>query len=40
MLTDGSTNVTVVGNTVSGHMRPFEIDRQSEPGFKESGNSR
>ncbi|MDQ2791910.1 MAG: hypothetical protein M3Y48_20020 [Actinomycetota bacterium] len=40
MFTDGSTDVTVVGNTVRGHMRSFEIDRQSEPGFQESGNSR
>jgi hypothetical protein len=29
----------VVGNTVTGRMRPFEIDRQSEPGFEEAGNS-
>jgi parallel beta-helix repeat protein len=39
MLTDGSTDCTVVGNTVSGNLRPFQIDRDSEQGFQESGNS-
>ena len=38
-LSGESTNCTVVGNTVTGRMRPFEIDRQSEPGFEEAGNS-
>jgi parallel beta-helix repeat protein len=35
-----STGVAVIDNIVSGRMRPFEIDRRSEPGFQESGNSR
>jgi parallel beta-helix repeat protein len=39
MLTDGSTDCTVIGNIVSGDLRPFEIDRRSEPGFEESGNT-
>jgi parallel beta-helix repeat protein len=39
MLTEGSTDCTVIGNTVTGDLRLFEIDRQSEPGFQESGNS-
>jgi parallel beta-helix repeat protein len=38
-LSGESTNCTVVGNTVTGRMRPFEIDRQSEPGFEEGGNT-
>ncbi|MGH3985624.1 MAG: right-handed parallel beta-helix repeat-containing protein [Pseudonocardiaceae bacterium] len=38
-LTGESTDVAVIGNTMTGRMRPFEIDRQSEPGFQESGNS-
>jgi parallel beta helix pectate lyase-like protein len=39
MLTEGSTDCTVIDNTVTGNLRPFEIDRQSEPGFQESGNT-
>jgi len=39
MLTEGSTDCMVIGNTVTGDLRPFEIDRQSEPGFQESGNT-
>jgi hypothetical protein len=40
-LTGDSTDVAVIGNTVTGRMRPFEIDRQSEPGFQGSdGTSR
>ena len=39
MLTEGSTNCTVIDNTVTGNLRPFEIDRQSDRGFQESGNS-
>jgi len=38
-LTGHSTDVAVIGNTMTGRMRPFEIDRQSEPGFRESGNT-
>ncbi len=38
-LTGESTGVAVIGNTMTGRMRPFEIDRQSEPGFQESGNT-
>ena len=34
-----STDCTVVGNTMTGRMRPFQIDRQSEPGFEEGGNT-
>lgn len=34
-----STGVAVIDNIVTGRMRPFEIDRQSEPGFQESGNT-
>ncbi len=38
-LTGESTDVSVIDNTMTGRMRPFEIDRQSAPGFQESGNS-
>ncbi|MGH4010447.1 MAG: right-handed parallel beta-helix repeat-containing protein [Pseudonocardiaceae bacterium] len=38
-LTGASNGVAVIDNTVTGQMRPFEIDRQSEPGFQESGNT-
>lgn len=38
MITDGSTGCTVVGNTVTGDLRLFEIDRQSDRGFQEFGN--
>jgi hypothetical protein len=38
-LTEGSTDCTVVNNTVTGNMRPFQIDRPSERGFEESGNT-
>ncbi|MGQ0717864.1 MAG: right-handed parallel beta-helix repeat-containing protein [Pseudonocardiales bacterium] len=37
---DGASNgVAVIDNTVTGGMRPFEIDRQSRAGFQESGNT-
>jgi parallel beta-helix repeat protein len=39
MITDGSTDCTVVGNTVAGDLRLFEIDRQSERGFQEFDNT-
>ncbi|MGH3898153.1 MAG: right-handed parallel beta-helix repeat-containing protein [Pseudonocardiaceae bacterium] len=38
-LTGASNGVAVIDNTVTGQMRPFEIDRQSEAGFQESGNT-
>jgi parallel beta-helix repeat protein len=38
-LTGDSTDVAVIGNTVTGRMRPFEIDRSSSRGFQESGNT-
>jgi parallel beta-helix repeat protein len=39
MITDGSTDCTVIGNIVADNLRPFEIDRQSAPGFQEFGNT-
>ncbi len=39
MLTEGSTDCAVIDNTVTGNLRPFEIDPESEPGFQESGNT-
>ncbi|MGH3910599.1 MAG: right-handed parallel beta-helix repeat-containing protein [Pseudonocardiaceae bacterium] len=38
MLANGSTDSAVIGNTVTGRMRPFEIDDRSRAGFRESGN--
>jgi parallel beta-helix repeat protein len=38
-LSAGSTDCAVIGNTVTGRMRPYEIDRQSRPGFQEAGNT-
>ncbi len=38
-LTEGSTDCAVIGNTLTGQTRPYEIDRRSEPGFQESGNT-
>ncbi|MDQ2790176.1 MAG: right-handed parallel beta-helix repeat-containing protein [Actinomycetota bacterium] len=38
-LSGESTGVAVIGNTMTGRMRPFEVDRQSQQGFQESGNS-
>jgi parallel beta-helix repeat protein len=38
MLTEGSTGCVMIDNIVTARIRPFEIDRQSEPGFKASGN--
>ncbi len=38
-LSRGSTDCAVIGNTVTGRMRPFQIDPESEPGFQEFGNS-
>jgi len=29
----------VIGNIVTGRMRPFEIDGRSRPGFQEGGNT-
>jgi parallel beta-helix repeat protein len=39
MITEGSTNCTVVGNIMTGDLRPFEIDPESERGFQESDNT-
>ncbi len=39
MITEGSTDSAVIDNTVAGNLRPFQIDRDSEPGFQESGNT-
>ncbi|MDQ4093040.1 MAG: right-handed parallel beta-helix repeat-containing protein [Actinomycetota bacterium] len=38
-LSGESTDCTVVGNTVTGRMRPFEVDRQSRAGFQAAGNT-
>ncbi|MDQ3760342.1 MAG: right-handed parallel beta-helix repeat-containing protein [Actinomycetota bacterium] len=38
-LNRGSTHCAVIGNTVTGRMLPYQIDRQSRPGFQESGNT-
>jgi hypothetical protein len=38
-LTGESTDVAVIDNTMTDRMRPFEIDRPSERGFEESGNT-
>ncbi|MGH3788573.1 MAG: right-handed parallel beta-helix repeat-containing protein [Pseudonocardiaceae bacterium] len=38
-LTGHSTGCVVIGNTVTGRMRPFEIDRQSERGFRGSDSA-
>jgi parallel beta-helix repeat protein len=38
-ITGASNGVSVIGNTVTGRMRPFEIDQQAEQGFQESGNT-
>ena len=38
-LTGDSTDVTVTGNTVSGGMRPVEVDRSSARGFRGSGDT-
>ncbi|MGH3873369.1 MAG: right-handed parallel beta-helix repeat-containing protein [Pseudonocardiaceae bacterium] len=35
----GSTDCAVIGNTMTGGMRPFEIDGRSRPGFQEAGNT-
>jgi parallel beta-helix repeat protein len=35
----GSTDCAVIGNIVTGRMRPFEIDGRSRPGFQEGGNT-
>jgi hypothetical protein len=39
MLTEGSTDCAVIDNTMTGNLRPIEIDPESEPGFRESGNT-
>ncbi len=38
-LSMGSTGCSVVGNAVTGGMRPFEIDRPSRPGFQAADNT-
>ncbi len=38
-LSMGSTDCTMIGNTVTGDMRPFQIDRQSRPGFQQADNT-
>ena len=38
-LTGESHGVAVISNTVTGRMRPFEVDQRSEQGFQESGNT-
>jgi parallel beta-helix repeat protein len=38
-LSGGSTDCAVIGNTVAGRMRTYQIDRQSRSGFQESGNT-
>ncbi len=38
-LSGGSADCAVIGNTVTGGMRPYQIDRQARPGFQESGNT-
>jgi parallel beta-helix repeat protein len=35
----GSTGCSVIGNTVTGSMRPFEVDRPSRPGFQAANNT-
>ncbi|MDQ4032207.1 MAG: right-handed parallel beta-helix repeat-containing protein [Actinomycetota bacterium] len=35
----GSTDCSVIGNTMTGSMRPFEIDRPSRPGFRAADNT-
>lgn len=37
-LSRGSINCVVVGNTVQGDIKPFEIDEESSPGFHAEGN--
>lgn len=39
LLSRGSVNGTVVGNTVIGDIPPFEIDDESRPGFHAEGNT-
>ena len=39
MVTEGSTDCAVIDNTMTGNLRPIEIDPESEPGFQESGNT-
>ncbi|MDQ4033462.1 MAG: right-handed parallel beta-helix repeat-containing protein [Actinomycetota bacterium] len=38
MVTRGSTETSVIGNTVLGNLRPFEVDETSEPGFRAEDN--
>jgi parallel beta-helix repeat protein len=38
-ITGASNGVSVIDNTVTGRMRPFELDHQAEAGFQESGNT-
>jgi parallel beta-helix repeat protein len=34
-LNRGSTDCAVIGNTVAGHMLPYQLDQQSRPGFQD-----
>ena len=38
LVNKGSTDCVVVDNTVTGGLRPYEVDDSSRPGFQESGN--
>ena len=38
LLTHDSTGCVVTDNTVTGGLRPYEVDDSSRPGFQESGN--
>ncbi len=37
--TEGSTDCAGIGCTLTGRMRPFEIDHQSQSTFQKSGNT-
>ncbi|MGH4026130.1 MAG: right-handed parallel beta-helix repeat-containing protein [Pseudonocardiaceae bacterium] len=38
LVTHDSTGCVVMDNTVTGGLRPYEVDESSRPGFQESGN--
>ncbi|HEX2297323.1 MAG TPA: right-handed parallel beta-helix repeat-containing protein [Pseudonocardiaceae bacterium] len=38
LITRDSTGCVVTDNTVTGELRPYEVDESSRPGFQESGN--
>lgn len=40
LLTHGSTDCVLIGNTVGPGLRPYEVDESSNPRFEESGNVR